>query len=104
MLAMNLGCDKYRSCEHFNKTNDMNCLHCRKKKAYSNRFITEERIKELATRPIVSIDLNFIDNIKKGLCTSCGTNIESFKDEKSLKEYRISGMCQSCQNSVFGVD
>lgn len=27
-----------------------------------------------------------------------------FRDELSAREYRISGMCQACQDSVFGVD
>lgn len=26
----------------------------------------------------------------------------SFRDALSAKEYRISGMCQSCQDSIFG--
>ena len=27
-----------------------------------------------------------------------------FRDEGSAKEYRISGMCQACQDAVFGGD
>ena len=27
-----------------------------------------------------------------------------FRNELSAREYRISGMCQSCQDSVFGAD
>lgn len=27
-----------------------------------------------------------------------------FRDELSAKEYYISGMCQSCQDSVFGIE
>lgn len=33
----------------------------------------------------------------------CGKPIEGFRDELSFKEYRISGLCQNCQDSVFGV-
>lgn len=36
------------------------------------------------------------------LCITCGNKIEGFKDEISAKEYAISGMCQKCQDEVFG--
>ncbi len=32
----------------------------------------------------------------------CGKPIDGFRDELSRKEYRISGMCQTCQDKVFG--
>ena len=37
-------------------------------------------------------------------CATCGQDVtlDSFKDELSLKEFHISGMCQTCQDSVFG--
>jgi len=36
-------------------------------------------------------------------CPICGDNIDTskFKDELSLKEFRISGMCQRCQDEFF---
>lgn len=37
-------------------------------------------------------------------CAACGQFVYSFRDELSRKEYGISGMCQNCQDSVFGVD
>lgn len=40
-----------------------------------------------------------------GMCPCCSKEINSlneFRDEISLKEHRISGMCQNCQDSVFG--
>ena len=43
--------------------------------------------------------------ITEGLCATCkATDIEisSFTDDLSVKEYQISGMCQKCQDSVFG--
>jgi hypothetical protein len=41
--------------------------------------------------------------ITSNRCTSCGKEVhsEDFKDQLSLKEYKISGMCQSCQNGFF---
>ena len=32
----------------------------------------------------------------------CGGEVGEFRDELSMKEYRISGLCQECQDSVFG--
>jgi len=46
-----------------------------------------------------------IKMITLGLCTTCeGDALKvSFKDALSFKEYEISGMCQKCQDKVFGV-
>lgn len=35
-------------------------------------------------------------------CVSCHKPAVRFKDELSRKEYAISGMCQACQDKVFG--
>ena len=35
------------------------------------------------------------------LCISCGCDANHFRDELSRKEYRISCMCQGCQDKVF---
>ena len=35
------------------------------------------------------------------MCISCGTDANHFRDELSRKEYRISRMCQDCQDKVF---
>jgi len=48
------------------------------------------------------------ETIRKGLCMTCDAemfgNIHyAFRDDISRKEYAISGMCQMCQDSVFGV-
>lgn len=37
-----------------------------------------------------------------GFCPTCGGKIEGFRDKLSAKEFGISGMCQKCQDSVFG--
>jgi hypothetical protein len=37
-----------------------------------------------------------------GQCVKCGEfNIE-FRDELSRREYAISGLCQCCQDGIFG--
>lgn len=40
-----------------------------------------------------------------GLCSMCGKvtgDTQDFRDSLSRTEYEISGMCQSCQDEVFG--
>ena len=44
--------------------------------------------------------------ITTGRCMSCKTDSiteDSFRDDLSIKEYKISGMCQKCQDDFFGV-
>lgn len=45
-----------------------------------------------------------VELVSKNLCPFCKkeVKIEDFKDELSKKEYSISGLCQSCQDSFFG--
>lgn len=33
----------------------------------------------------------------------CGGQAVNFRDQLSVTEYKISGLCQACQDSVFGV-
>ena len=37
-------------------------------------------------------------------CVKCGEFSLEFRDELSRKEYGISGFCQCCQDSIFGVE
>jgi len=45
-----------------------------------------------------------VERIEHGFCPTCQKPIVvgEFRDELSKKEYNISGMCQKCQDSVFG--
>lgn len=43
-----------------------------------------------------------IQAVERGECPICGKKIIGFRDALSLKEFRISGMCQECQDGVFG--
>jgi hypothetical protein len=36
-----------------------------------------------------------------GQCPMCASPIGEFRDSLSVKEFKISGMCQSCQDEVF---
>jgi len=40
--------------------------------------------------------------VRSNVCTTCGGDASKFKDALSKKEFTISGMCQKCQDSVFG--
>ena len=42
------------------------------------------------------------DTIRGNKCMTCGGEASTFRDALSRKEYTISGMCQHCQDSVFG--
>ena len=38
------------------------------------------------------------------ICVFCKKEATEFRNEISKREYRISGICQSCQDDTFGVD
>ena len=42
--------------------------------------------------------------VKQRICPFCKRNVDmdEFEDELSRKEYRISGLCQDCQDNIFG--
>jgi hypothetical protein len=42
------------------------------------------------------------ESVAGNICNLCGQPAEKFTDRLSEKEYTISGMCQVCQDRVFG--
>jgi hypothetical protein len=42
--------------------------------------------------------------LNAGRCPACQGEIGEFRDALSKKEFGISGMCQACQDSVFGAE
>jgi len=42
------------------------------------------------------------DAARQRVCATCRKPVTGFKDALSVKEYRISGMCQTCQDQMFG--
>ena len=44
-----------------------------------------------------------VETISKSCCMTCKATNVKFRDTLSRKEYKISGMCQKCQDDVFGV-
>jgi len=39
---------------------------------------------------------------KSNTCVTCSGEANDFRDTTSKKEYNISGMCQSCQDKIWG--
>ena len=39
----------------------------------------------------------------QGLCPMCSKPVGEFRNQLSHKEFNISGMCQDCQDDIFGV-
>ena len=42
--------------------------------------------------------------LEQNVCVFCGKPAVKFRNEISLREYNISGLCQECQDKTFGVD
>lgn len=47
-----------------------------------------------------------VDKVKEGKCPFCAKEIvlTEFRNRISIKEYKISGLCQDCQDDMFGKD
>lgn len=45
-----------------------------------------------------------VTNVAKGICPFCKVvvKLEEFKDNLSRTEFKISGLCQKCQDEMFG--
>lgn len=46
--------------------------------------------------------VNRVGAISESICTSCLCKAGKFNDAISEKEYTISGLCQTCQDRIFG--
>jgi hypothetical protein len=68
--------------------------------------VTQEDRHEVANRlqnsPMGSLDPAASLLTLRGFCPLCGQEVPGFRDELSLREYRISGLCQKCQDTAFG--
>ena len=47
---------------------------------------------------------DMVDRVEKGFCPFCNKQVDDneFRDNLSRKEFKISGLCQSCQDEMFG--
>ena len=55
---------------------------------------------EQALRNLMGVDRRH--KISHDRCVSCDGVATDFKDDLSRREYSISGLCQKCQDEVFG--
>lgn len=42
------------------------------------------------------------ESVRQSVCADCGGPATQFKDRLSRKEFTRSGLCQKCQDGVFG--
>ena len=54
---------------------------------------------------LINSPLTREETIEQGICAGCASDVldTSFRDELSFKEFTISGLCQKCQDDIFGV-
>jgi hypothetical protein len=66
------------------------------------------RINEVPQRPADLLFPGRQEAIARALCIpapiGCGGPADEFSDDLSRREFRISGLCQSCQDAIFGED
>ena len=59
---------------------------------------------DLTGKPVNKIFPEAVKEVSKGICPTCSKEISDteFRDELSIKEYYVSGLCQACQDRTFG--
>lgn len=67
--------------------------------------MTEPSKKSPAIESVLEAVFGRSSAITANVCVSCEQNVtgESMRDKLSWQEYTISGLCQSCQDKVFGL-
>ena len=45
-----------------------------------------------------------LEKLRDRICPICNNKIGVFRNPSSYNEYKISGMCQACQDKTFGTD
>ena len=67
------------------------------------RCNTRNNLEEQMNEALRDIFAEMVKAAADGICPFCGkkVNTEDFKDELSRQEFRISGLCQKCQDETF---
>ena len=62
-----------------------------------------ESIKRTCSETMSNKNMNHIDYVLRHRCPICKMSItfEEFRDKLSVSEYKISGICQRCQDVIF---
>lgn len=77
------------------------CPDCVKKHDIYQPTYKAPEINELLTQ---TTGISRQDAATQKICTFCKGDASEFRNDISRREYRISGLCQKCQDSVFGKD
>jgi len=58
----------------------------------------------IKNKPVGKVFPEEAKRVEEGKCPFCKIEIkkEDFRDDESIREYQISGLCQKCQDKVFG--
>jgi len=67
------------------------------------KIVPTEKSKEIEDLLTNMAGISRQEAAEKNICTWCKNPITEFKDKLSKKEYRISGMCQKCQDDTFEI-
>jgi len=70
----------------------------------NNQYDLEATLKSWEVEAMLSklTGVSRVGAVAEASCVTCKGEANSFRDTLSQKEYTISGMCQECQDSVFG--
>lgn len=63
----------------------------------------EEVARDFENKPAGKVFPEAPGLIRSSICPTCMGPAGEFRDSLSRKEFEISGMCQKCQDGVFGV-
>ena len=71
----------------------------------NNQYSLEATFKHQGIEQMLSklTGVSRVGAVAEASCVTCKGEASSFRDSLSQKEYSISGLCQSCQDSVFGI-
>ena len=61
-----------------------------------------KKTKEINTALSKIFGIDRVKSIKKDTCVMCGESATIFRNKTSEIEFSISGLCQQCQDEIFG--
>lgn len=70
----------------------------------TTQFERDTAATSFGQKPIGLICPENADKMREGICVSCGEPATEFRVEWNRREWAISGLCQVCQDSIFGED
>ena len=64
--------------------------------------VSREQLIEALSKSVGSSSMGRKEAHQRGMCCKCGGDAKKFKDIPSIREYKITGWCQTCQDDYFG--